>query len=296
MPATRGGNIEQLLLHAVARQNDRIDRLALAAMRGDSVAMSKALVIRRQSAATFYLNPTTGIDGGDGDQFAVCYAQSSITTIGGEQEPIARRHFNGFRLQHIEAPSVPPRDSGFLSGCSTNHDTVWCCTQDLNSLVLSNGADGPVKAQQLPWPIVLQISLLSGCPVERDVPGEGHTRAQLPACFPAFAYRLGHSVDLIVSRADDQSLACSIGIRIGYGRGSIGERDLTNGPHRIEFGESSLRVLAKRLHRGAIVFPALPLYLSQSNRLEARFLFQYSQGVACFHASDLFGIAAEGHP
>ena len=73
-------------------------------------------------------------------------------------------------------------------------------------------------------------------------------------------------------------------------------RDLTNGAHRIELGESSLRVPAKFFHRVAVVFPGLPLHLSQSNGLKPRFLFQYSQGVACFHASDLFGIAAEDHP
>src|ERR1700689_5283690 len=116
-------------------------------MRGDRIAMSEALVIRWQSAATLYLNLPAGIDGGDGDQFAVCDAQSSVTTVGGEQEPITRRHLNRFRLQQIETPSVPPGDSGFLSVRRTNHDAVWRYTQDLHSLVLCNGFDGPVKAQ-----------------------------------------------------------------------------------------------------------------------------------------------------
>src|ERR1700680_2485656 len=136
-------------------------------MRGDGIAMGEAPVIRWQSATIFELNADAGIDGANNYQFAVCDAQSSVTTVRGEQEPITGRHLNRLCLQDIEAPYVPPGDSGFLSVCRTNHAPV-CCSR----------FNGRVKAQQLPWAIVLQVSLLHGCPVKRDVPCKGCALAE----------------------------------------------------------------------------------------------------------------------
>ena len=73
-------------------------------------------------------------------------------------------------------------------------------------------------------------------------------------------------------------------------------RDLTNGAHRIQLGESALWVPAEFFHRVAVVLPGLPLHLGQRDRLQPRFLFQNSQSIACFHALDLSRVAAEDHP
>ena len=105
--------------------------------------------------------------------------------------------------------------------------------------MLGKGFDGPVEAEQLPWSIILQVSLLCYCPVQRDMPHEGRTLTELPAYLPTFAYRLGHSVDLVVSGADHQRLPYGVGVCVGDGRGSIREPDLTDGSHSVQLGESS---------------------------------------------------------
>ncbi len=56
-PATADCNVELLFRHPIPGDNDRIDGFTLTAVRGDDVAMIEGMVVRRQTAAVFELNP-----------------------------------------------------------------------------------------------------------------------------------------------------------------------------------------------------------------------------------------------
>ena len=58
--------------------------------------------------------------------------------------------------------------------------------------------------------------------------------AKLSAHLPAFPNRIGHSVNLVMSRADNQTAWADGGIVcVGDRRGAFGDCSLTYGAHRI---------------------------------------------------------------
>jgi len=59
LAATRGSDVEQLLLHGIGGQNYRIHRLSLAAMRGNRIAVIELVIIGRQRPAILKVNAIT---------------------------------------------------------------------------------------------------------------------------------------------------------------------------------------------------------------------------------------------
>ena len=77
-------------------------------------------------------------------------------------------------------------------GGTPRTSTVSCFVMDF---------DSPVKAQPVPWPIVLQVSFPRRRPVERNMLRNSGGCAQLPAHFHALAYRIGHSTHDEIDRS-----------------------------------------------------------------------------------------------
>ena len=124
-------------------------------------------------------------------------------------------------------------------------------THNLHGLVLRNASDGPVKPQQLPWPVVLKICLLCLCPVERNVAGERYAFAKLSARLLTIADRLRHSIDLVVSCTDDQRLP----FRICKSVGDRTQRDQRNQPPEPRPSHPAWRILVPGFRRSSSIAP-----------------------------------------
>ena len=107
LAATRRGDVEQLLWHAVTGDDHRIDGLALAAMGGDRVTVGEAAIVGGQRPAIVKLNSAGGVHGGYRNQFAVCDPQPRLAAVGGQQKSISERHLNRPRLNDIKTRGLP---------------------------------------------------------------------------------------------------------------------------------------------------------------------------------------------
>ena len=95
LAATRCGDVEQLLWHAVTGYDHRIDGFTLAAMGGDRVTVGEAAIAGGQRPAIVKLDSTGDVHGRHRNQFAVCGPQPRLAAVGGQQQSISERHLIG---------------------------------------------------------------------------------------------------------------------------------------------------------------------------------------------------------
>src|SRR5207249_10854539 len=98
----RCGDIKQFLAHSIGGDDDGIDGFSLATMRGNGVSMSELPEIGRENAAIIQMNSSGVIDSRDRDDFSICCAKLCFSTIGREQQLVARCDFNCSPVEHIE--------------------------------------------------------------------------------------------------------------------------------------------------------------------------------------------------
>ena len=106
-PLTRagGGNVKQILRHAVGGDYFVVDRLALAAMRCDGVAVGKLAIRRRQLATIFQLNGAW-LYRRYSDQFAVRSLEGVLALffpVGLQEQLVAGRNFDLLLFKDAES-------------------------------------------------------------------------------------------------------------------------------------------------------------------------------------------------
>ena len=99
LSATRGPNVEQLLLHRIGGEDYRVHRLSLAAMRGDGIAVIELVVIGGQRPAIFKVN-AAAIDIMHFYQFAVGGSEARTAAIARQQQLVAWSHLDLLAFMH----------------------------------------------------------------------------------------------------------------------------------------------------------------------------------------------------
>ena len=99
LAATRGPNIEQLLLHRIGGEDYRVHCLSLTAMRGNRITVIELMVIHGQCPAILKVNAAT-IDIAHFHQFAIGGSETRTAAIACQQQFIAGSHLDLLAFMH----------------------------------------------------------------------------------------------------------------------------------------------------------------------------------------------------
>src|SRR5208283_616743 len=214
LPAPRSSHIEQLFSHPISGNDNRIDRLPLAAMGGDCVSVCELLVVLRQGATVLQMNTSLLINAGNRHQLSIGSAKARLAPICHEQQVVIGSNFDGAALVDFKAFRVLRCELTFFAACVTGNDLAVFHSDDFQRFMPSNALDRPMKFQHLAFCIVPHVTLLRARPVEWYVMLLVGALSQFPCARALSADSLGNMANLFVCGSDNQHTAWRA-LRIG---------------------------------------------------------------------------------
>src|SRR5688572_6705918 len=191
-------DIEQLLLHPIGRDDNRIDRLALATMGSYCVTMCKLPEIGRQDTAILKMDPPVLVHSPDGDNFSVGRTEAALAPIASKQQLVAGSYLDGAPFVDIETLDLFAGDDPQFSILITNECSHSIDAHDLGGFVPCYAFHGAVKSQELAGLEIPYLALLRCRPVERHVSGKLATSPKFLCCFSGRANCLSNPIDLLM--------------------------------------------------------------------------------------------------
>ena len=128
----------------------------------------------------------------------------SFTAIGSQQKPVSRSDINRLRLHNVEALGLFAGQRPVDPRSRAHYNAVVVRAHDFRRFVLRDALDRAVKFQDLARSEVPVITLLRHCPTKRNVALESDALTEFTSLLPVITYCFRDSIDLIVSRTDDQ--------------------------------------------------------------------------------------------